>query len=1544
MSSYINQSNSTSVDTSTEDLFGLIWELKPLPMVTLPQKETTEIDFRTPFFAYLRDEFGENPNTYLEEIANLSRVREAARMSSRDQQGRDALYKYFGQLELLDIRFQGKGSLKVQFPWVDSLNDTVTKQQSLAFEKACILYNVAATCSAIAARSSLMIKHGHSDFDDTVKLAYNHFQCAAWICKYINTNFLHAPSKDLSRYFMETMCNLMLAQAQECFLEKVIENKKSGTFISKICFYIVSMMAKVYLAIHPNEYSNEINVLAWKDFCECKMYYYSALAYASHGLELKKRSSFGEALAHLKMASTQVDLALSHSKDFSKVFPEFSVYVLNPETMRKMHEFDQSNETAAVSLLESTKVLHNHINFEFESLSKDNDTIYMESIPEQSEVRELEALCAVKPIAFEELFSEGKKDVAAIVGQDIFKNFIPMHVHEAATVYSEEKAKKYRSLKEKSDFANDQLDAVIASLKFHETITKIQSLLQITNNHERFKNILWNIIRARPLNDANNPEYLVLSIAEYERVKNIRNLALETKKMEDNVTRANLVNDPNNPVLKSPSDQIGSVQSLKQSIDQLRTIISTDLNECELLFANADELINKLNTDNSLDTMVSTLSEIRSDLNSHKVSLEKAISTDELWIETYQKISKKIELLISSDSVQSLVSFIESKLVESLENNATSRTIRRHMKKASKRQAASNPLTGSISTVSLNSGGSKNGSDDESVIVGVSNPASINGSTNVSVTTSPVALNPSNTNSQTLGLTTPTKDDVMSDVRKAMDEISKSVDSMKQEENKLYGLKSEREHLLQELHEKIHVEDITTPLLLNSKNEGHVIQVELSKFVGLETQLNKNLHTSTQLQDKFSTKFKELLERCDRKLYFGLDVSSSNFKKMDHIISSEKNNIIGSWENSVRNWNEIRRSLNEGIGFYLWLQTAVSGCVSSLKNLTSALEEKNRIKDIHQKNNKVKDIEEDNNINSLASPKISKSNSVEDNIDSRVKTADEKEIVNSMEALSMHSAHEGRIEGAENNTNSFSVNSGKPSPVDISQPANTETKDSETAVYNFDSLKHPAFNITSPSVLNPLDKPLSNVDTKSNLGIPSSTFINATNAISNNGRVSNPAGFQTHNDASLTIQQTIPQSNINQIQSQLVNQEQENFQPYNYSGPSTNRPASHDASSLPLMQLHNIGQNSLTQPPLIPAQQFLPNGSNQVYPDNLQGNIQHVNPPVLTHRNSYHDPSVNAAATLSNIQDTSLNEGLPIQRQNSQSNIPPIIYNQSSSHLTSTAPNAGVHISNASSFVQYPNNYANNSNYDNYTSSVSLPHQQSSISYGYVGQNVYNNNTQIPAQIQPQSYVQNQNQFSPQSHIQSIQQNVNTHQQQHQQQSQHHHQLSLQIQPSFVNQNGTNAGHYSQPLPERTMTSSLSLPLPTTQPTVSSSSVGFNNIPQVQYQTSYQQAYQQPYPQSGLSQNFQQISSQTPNQYPQQQYGQQQYPQQSYQNPPLIYNQVIGGNGLVYGTMAHSNPQVQPNINHLQINPQFSLQGSISGQAGPRPMAPPPVPERVFRN
>lgn len=46
---------------------------------------------------------------------------------------------------------------------------------------------------------------------------------------YINENFLHAPSFDLSRETVKTLIQIMLAQAQEIFLEKqVVDQKKIG--------------------------------------------------------------------------------------------------------------------------------------------------------------------------------------------------------------------------------------------------------------------------------------------------------------------------------------------------------------------------------------------------------------------------------------------------------------------------------------------------------------------------------------------------------------------------------------------------------------------------------------------------------------------------------------------------------------------------------------------------------------------------------------------------------------------------------------------------------------------------------------------------------------------------------------------------------------------------------------------------------------------------------------------------------------------------------------------------------------------------------------------------------------------------------------------------------------------------------------------------------------------------------------------------------------------------------------------------------------------
>ncbi len=55
---------------------------------------------------------------------------------------RDLLYKYFGQLELLELRFS---EIKVNFPWRDAFTNKLTTQTSIAYEKASILFQIAGT-------------------------------------------------------------------------------------------------------------------------------------------------------------------------------------------------------------------------------------------------------------------------------------------------------------------------------------------------------------------------------------------------------------------------------------------------------------------------------------------------------------------------------------------------------------------------------------------------------------------------------------------------------------------------------------------------------------------------------------------------------------------------------------------------------------------------------------------------------------------------------------------------------------------------------------------------------------------------------------------------------------------------------------------------------------------------------------------------------------------------------------------------------------------------------------------------------------------------------------------------------------------------------------------------------------------------------------------------------------------------------------------------------------------------------------------------------
>jgi hypothetical protein len=137
---------------------------------------------------------------------------------------RDLLYKYFGQLELLELRF---AEIRVNFPWHDAFTSKLITQTSIAYEKASIIFQIAATHSAIAASQN------RSDPEGLKRSFYSLRTCAGMLT-YINDNFLHAPSTDLSRDVIKFLAGIILGQATEVFFEKCRDEKKGNALISKV--------------------------------------------------------------------------------------------------------------------------------------------------------------------------------------------------------------------------------------------------------------------------------------------------------------------------------------------------------------------------------------------------------------------------------------------------------------------------------------------------------------------------------------------------------------------------------------------------------------------------------------------------------------------------------------------------------------------------------------------------------------------------------------------------------------------------------------------------------------------------------------------------------------------------------------------------------------------------------------------------------------------------------------------------------------------------------------------------------------------------------------------------------------------------------------------------------------------------------------------------------------------------------------------------------------------------------------------------------------
>jgi hypothetical protein len=127
----------------------------------------------------------------------------------------------------------------------DAFTHKPTSQYSLAYEKASIIFNISAVLSCHAANQN---RHE----DTGLKTSYHSFQASAGMFTYINENFLHAPSTDLSRETVKTLIAIMLAQGQEVFLEKQIADGKKVGLLAKLASQAAFLYTQAVEGVQEN--------------------------------------------------------------------------------------------------------------------------------------------------------------------------------------------------------------------------------------------------------------------------------------------------------------------------------------------------------------------------------------------------------------------------------------------------------------------------------------------------------------------------------------------------------------------------------------------------------------------------------------------------------------------------------------------------------------------------------------------------------------------------------------------------------------------------------------------------------------------------------------------------------------------------------------------------------------------------------------------------------------------------------------------------------------------------------------------------------------------------------------------------------------------------------------------------------------------------------------------------------------------------------------------------------------------------------------------
>ncbi|TRY65701.1 hypothetical protein DNTS_005550 [Danionella cerebrum] len=393
-----------------------------MPMIWLELKEAGEFQFGPIVRQYIEINYSENPENYSEAIKRLELLRQTVVNIPRDFEGCNTFRKYCGQLNYLQSRVPMAAGQEAAVPvtWTDVFTDRNISHDDINFEQACVLYNLGALHSLLGAVDNRLSEEG-------MKVSCTHFQCSAGVFTHLRNHFNHNFSSDLSNQALLIYISLMLAQAQECLLEKTLLDNRKNHLVAKICAQVCDHYKDSLRALDNSECLPGKILKEWRKLITMKISYFSAITHLHLGKQSEEQQKYGEAVAYFQSSLDKLNETIRQSKS-------------QPEPVQ-----------------EALKFTMDVIGGKYNSAKKDNDFIYHECVPGLDSLAEVKGASLVKPLPV-------SLTDQSVTGPDLFSKLVPMATHEASSLYSEEKARLLRDVASKIEERNQILERFMESL------------------------------------------------------------------------------------------------------------------------------------------------------------------------------------------------------------------------------------------------------------------------------------------------------------------------------------------------------------------------------------------------------------------------------------------------------------------------------------------------------------------------------------------------------------------------------------------------------------------------------------------------------------------------------------------------------------------------------------------------------------------------------------------------------------------------------------------------------------------------------------------------------------------------------------------------------------------------------------------------------------------------------------------------------------------------------------------------------------------------